>query len=69
MLAMQLYPDVQRKIQAELDAVVGRSRMPTFSDRDRLPYLRATVREVLRWHPVDPVGAFSFNSKSPMIVY
>ncbi|KAJ7605462.1 cytochrome P450 [Mycena polygramma] len=56
MLAMVLYPDVQSKIQAELDAVVGRSRLPTFADRDHLPYLQATVREALRWHPVDPVG-------------
>ncbi|KAJ6540375.1 cytochrome P450 [Mycena capillaripes] len=56
MLAMVLYPDVQSKVQAELDAVVGRSRLPTFADRDHLPYLQATVREALRWHPVDPVG-------------
>ncbi|KAJ7653935.1 cytochrome P450 [Mycena polygramma] len=56
MLAMVLFPDVQRKIQEELDAVVGRSRLPNFADRERLPYLQATVREALRWHPVDPVG-------------
>ncbi|KAJ7611372.1 cytochrome P450 [Mycena polygramma] len=56
MLAMVLFPDVQRKIQEELDAVVGRSRLPNFADRARLPYLQATVREALRWHPVDPVG-------------
>ncbi|KAJ7503688.1 cytochrome P450 [Mycena galericulata] len=56
MLAMVLYPDIQAKIQEELDTVVGRSRLPTFADRDHLPYLQATVREALRWHPVDPVG-------------
>ncbi|KAJ7697080.1 cytochrome P450 [Mycena metata] len=51
-LAMVLYPEVQSKIQEELDTVVGRSRLPTFADRDHLPYLQATVREVGRWHPV-----------------
>ncbi|ESK85729.1 cytochrome p450, partial [Moniliophthora roreri MCA 2997] len=51
MLAMVLYPDVQKKIHKELDAVVGRDRMPTFADLDRLHYVQATVREALRWHP------------------
>lgn len=39
MLAMTLYPDVMRKAQAQIDAVVGRDRMPTFADRDQLPYI------------------------------
>jgi cytochrome P450 len=52
MMAMVLYPDVQKKIQEELDEVVGQSRMPNFSDFEHLPYLQATVREALRWHPV-----------------
>lgn len=56
MLAMVLYPEVQKKNQEELDTVVGRSRMPTFADMEYLPYLQATVREALRWHPIDPVG-------------
>ncbi|KAG6839627.1 hypothetical protein C0991_000816 [Blastosporella zonata] len=55
-IAMAAYPEVQQRAQAELDAVVGQSRMPTFSDLPNLPYIRATVKEVLRWHPVDPVG-------------
>lgn len=42
-LAMVVYPEVQKKCQEELDAIVGRSRMPTFEDRDSLPYIRATV--------------------------
>ncbi|KAJ7720444.1 cytochrome P450 [Mycena metata] len=52
LLAMVLYPEVQSKIQEELDTVVGRSRLPKFADRCHLPYLQATVREVGRWHPV-----------------
>jgi cytochrome P450 len=56
MLAMVTYPEVQKRAQAELDAVVGRSRTPTFADLPHLPYIRAMVKEALRWRPVDPVG-------------
>ncbi|KAG6827827.1 hypothetical protein H0H87_003560, partial [Tephrocybe sp. NHM501043] len=54
--AMAAYPEVQIRAQEELDAVVGRSRMPSFSDLPHLPYICAMVKETLRWHPVDPVG-------------
>ena len=56
MLAMIAYPDKQKKCQEELDAVIGRSRMPTFKDRENLPYTRALIRELLRWRPVVPIG-------------
>ena len=56
MLAMIAYPDVQKKCQEELDRVVGRSRMPTFRDKESLPYIRATVRELFRWRPTLPIG-------------
>ncbi|KAA1476619.1 cytochrome P450 [Dentipellis sp. KUC8613] len=47
--AMLLYPNVQQRAQDELDAVVGRSRAPTFADFDQLPYIQAMVHELLRW--------------------
>ena len=47
-LAMLLYPDIQRKAQAEVDRVVGRDRLPEFSDEPSLPYVTALVKEVLR---------------------
>ena len=56
LLGMIAYPEVQKKCQEELDRVVGRSRMPTLADRDSLPYIRATVREALRWRSVTPSG-------------
>lgn len=55
-LAMLLYPDVQKRAQDELDAVVGRTRAPTFADLPRLPYIRAMVKEVVRWRPVTPLA-------------
>ncbi|KAF8904513.1 cytochrome P450 [Mucidula mucida] len=55
-LAMILFPDIQARAQAELDAVVGTDRLPTFDDRKSLPYIEALMREVLRWHPPPPLG-------------
>lgn len=46
---MLLYPDVQRKIQEEIDRVVGQDRLPEFSDESSMPYVSATVLEVLRY--------------------
>lgn len=47
-LTMTLHPDAQRRAQAEIDAVVGRDRLPTFADREHLPYTEALVQEVFR---------------------
>lgn len=55
-LAMAMFPEAQRKAQAELDAVVGPDRLPEFSDINSLPYMTALVKEVLRWHVVAPIG-------------
>ncbi|KAI0068104.1 cytochrome P450 oxidoreductase [Artomyces pyxidatus] len=59
-LAMILYPDVQKRAQAELDAVLGNEegtrRLPTFKDRESLLYLEAVYKEVLRWHVIGPMG-------------
>ena len=55
-LAMALYPEVQKKAQAEIDAVVGPNRLPDFEDRPFLPYINAVVKESMRWHLVLPLG-------------
>jgi len=55
-LAMVAYPETQARAQAELDAVVGLARPPNFADYLHLPYLRAMVKETLRWALVAPLG-------------
>ncbi len=47
-LNMLLNPEIQRKAQAEIDAVVGSDRLPTFADRKDLPYLENVLQETLR---------------------
>ena len=56
---MTLYPEVQKRGQDEIDAVIGPDRLPSFEDRPNLPYVEAIVKEVLRWNPVGPLGEFT----------
>ncbi|KAF8135168.1 CyP450 monooxygenase [Boletus edulis] len=56
MMAMVMFPEVQKKAQAEIDRTTGGSRMPDFGDRPSMIYLEATYREVLRWCQVTPLG-------------
>ncbi|KAJ7451064.1 cytochrome P450 [Mycena latifolia] len=55
-LAAAKYPEVQAKAQAEIDAVIGQSRLPTFADRESLPYIEAVCKELLRWLPIVPLA-------------
>ena len=45
-LHMMAYPEVQSRVQAELDHVVGRNRLPCLDDQDSLPYTSAVLLEV-----------------------
>ena len=53
---MILYPEVQRRAQAELDTVIGPHRLPDFSDMKDLPYIVAITKECLRWKLVTPLA-------------
>ena len=53
---MALYPEVQKKAQAEIDAIVGPNRLPDFHDRPSLPYIDAIIKESSRWNLVLPFG-------------
>ncbi|KAG1855085.1 cytochrome P450 [Suillus tomentosus] len=56
LMAAARFPNEQAKVQAELDAVIGRERAPTFADRPSLPHLEAFISEALRWRPLVPFG-------------
>jgi cytochrome P450 len=58
-LALVLHPGVQKRAQAELDAVISRDRLPTFDDKPRLPYIEAMCKELLRWRVITPLGMIS----------
>ena len=54
-LMMVLNPGVQERVQAQIDAVVGKDRLPTMDDRPLLPFLDAIFWETLRYSPVVPL--------------
>jgi cytochrome P450 len=53
---MCLYPEIQKRIQAELDAQLDRGDLPTSETCENLPYLKAVAKESLRWVTVVPFG-------------
>ncbi|KAM3864810.1 cytochrome P450 2U1 [Diretmus argenteus] len=56
LLYMVLHPDIQEKVQAEIDEVVGRDRVPSLTDKGRLPFTVATIMEVQRMTVVVPLA-------------
>lgn len=52
---MVLHPDVQARVQAELDEIVRKSRAVSEADMAAMVYLPAVVKEVLRLHPPGPL--------------
>jgi cytochrome P450 len=67
---MVLHPEIQARAQQELDGFVGQDRLPTFQDFDNLPYIRAIVKEILRWRGVGHLGmrpCVAPTSVSPLI--
>ncbi|EPS92745.1 hypothetical protein FOMPIDRAFT_62158 [Fomitopsis schrenkii] len=57
MMCMARNIEVQKKAQAELDSYLGPlDRLPTFEDRDALPYIDKILWEVFRWYPVVPLA-------------
>lgn len=44
------------KVQEEVDRVVGPDRLPTIEDYENLPYVRACIKESLRWMPTVILG-------------
>ncbi|XP_072041959.1 cytochrome P450 2U1-like [Amphiura filiformis] len=56
LLYMIAHPDIQRKVQHEIDNVVGRNRLPKLCDKEHMPYTEATLMEVQRIVSIVPVG-------------
>ena len=50
------YPDVMRKVQEEIDKVLGRNGIPSMMDKQKMPYVEATVMEIQRMADVSPLA-------------
>ncbi|KAK2603632.1 hypothetical protein QQS21_004213 [Conoideocrella luteorostrata] len=53
--AMIVFPEVAKNAQVEIDRVCG-DRLPNLNDVPDLPYIRACIKESLRWMPATALG-------------
>jgi hypothetical protein len=58
-MAAAVFPDAQRRVQEELDLVLGPGKAPTFEDMKILPQTHAFVLETYRWRPVSVGGSYT----------
>ncbi|XP_037053598.1 cytochrome P450 2D1-like isoform X2 [Peromyscus leucopus] len=56
LLLMILYPDVQSRVQQEIDEVIGQARSPEMADQVRMPYTNAVIHEVQRFGDIAPLN-------------
>lgn len=50
-----------KKIQDEIDSFTHGSRLPEFSDEENVPYLKAFIKEALRFWSFLPLGGLRHN--------
>ncbi|GBM61727.1 Cytochrome P450 2C39 [Araneus ventricosus] len=67
LVELSKHPDVQKKVQEELDSVVGRERLLSWTDKQNLPYLDATIQELYRTAALFLVTTMYSNFKETTI--
>lgn len=56
MVALANHPEIQKKLQEEIDSVISSDRYPMLLDQPRLPYVEATIHELYRWRTIVPLS-------------
>lgn len=57
-LHLAIYQDELKKMQNEIDSVVGRFRLPQLSDESSMPYTHAVIQESMRHAAMIPLAIF-----------
>nr|XP_033817256.1 cytochrome P450 2H2-like [Geotrypetes seraphini] len=53
---MLMHPEIQEKVQKEIDSVLGSDKQPSMEDRTQLPYTYAVIHEVQRFGSIAALG-------------
>ena len=56
LLLMAKYPEHQKRVQDEIDSVIGNERSPSYADIIRMPFTQAFINEMLRWKTTVPLN-------------
>ncbi|XP_067261983.1 cytochrome P450 2J4-like [Chanodichthys erythropterus] len=67
LLLMIKYPKVQKKVQDEIDCVIGKSRQPCLVDRATMPYTDAVIHETQRVSNILPLIAPRLTSRDSVL--
>ena len=62
-------PDVQQRIRDEIIETCGEDRLPTYSDRSKMPFTEAFLLEVQRLYTVVPLGMSVLISLNFIFIY
>ncbi|NXC39806.1 CP2U1 protein, partial [Penelope pileata] len=67
LLYMSLYPEVQEKVHAEIEAVLGRDKVPSLTHKAQMPFTEATIMEVQRMTAVVPLSIPRMASETSVL--
>ncbi|XP_052537734.1 cytochrome P450 2U1 [Tympanuchus pallidicinctus] len=67
LLYMSLYPEVQEKVHAEIEAVLGRDKVPSLTHKAQMPFTEATIMEVQRMTAVVPLSIPRMASETAVL--
>lgn len=56
LVALVNHPEIQKKMQKEIDSNIPRDRFPTMEDQAKLNYVEATLLELFRWRTLLPLS-------------